>query len=230
MLLKEAGADVEIISRGPIHWVGTEKDSQTVRQRVARRLSELAATPSGIGPFPLSWFVETPHLVRRLPDSARGWFSRASLRPGAAAWLRPRFAGVRVRPDAPITGARAKGERIELELSCGSAMFDHVLLATGYRFDVARIGIFAPDLLARIASRDGSPVLSGGFESSVPGLHFVGSAAVGSIGPLMRFVAGTSFAAREVARAVAVGRMAAPRVRQKEERFMAGATGTIPRA
>jgi hypothetical protein len=47
------------------------------------------------------------------------------------------------------------------------------------------------------------PVLNAGFESSVPGLHFVGAAAVGSFGPLLRFIAGAGFAARSVTRAAA---------------------------
>ena len=45
-------------------------------------------------------------------------------------------------------------------------------------------------------------MLDDGFESSVRGLHFVGAPAAWSFGPLMRFVAGTAFAARSVARAV----------------------------
>jgi hypothetical protein len=39
----------------------------------------------------------------------------------------------------------------------------------------------------------------------VPGLHFIGAAAVSSLGPLMRFIAGTGFAARQVTRAIAAG-------------------------
>ena len=46
-----------------------------------------------------------------------------------------------------------------------------------------------------------SPLLQPGFESSVPKLHFVGSYAVKSFGPLMRFIAGAPFAARSVAAA-----------------------------
>jgi hypothetical protein len=45
------------------------------------------------------------------------------------------------------------------------------------------------------------PVLNGGLESSVRGLHFVGVAAVASFGPLLRFIAGAGFAARRVTRA-----------------------------
>ena len=93
-------------------------------------------------------------------------------------------------------------DRIALRLDDGSRVeADHVLLATGYRIDIARFGIFAPELLRRIERMDGSPALAAGLESSVPGLHFVGSSAVMSFGPLMRFVAGAGHAARAVARA-----------------------------
>jgi hypothetical protein len=50
---------------------------------------------------------------------------------------------------------------------------------------------------------NGYPVLDRGFQSSVSGLHFVGAPAAWSFGPLMRFVAGTGFAARALTRGVA---------------------------
>jgi hypothetical protein len=37
----------------------------------------------------------------------------------------------------------------------------------------------------------------------VPGLHFVGAPAAWSFGPVMRFVSGTHFAARALARGIA---------------------------
>ena len=61
--------------------------------------------------------------------------------------------------------------------------------------------MLAPTLREKIARHGGLPVLNGGFESSVRGLHFVGAAAVASFGPLLRFIAGAGFAARRVTRA-----------------------------
>jgi hypothetical protein len=228
VLLTEAGAEVEMICRGPIHWLGSGQPAISWPQRVKRNLSAMLATPSGVGPFPLNWVVEAPQFVRRLPPDALAWFNAASLKPGAAAWLRPRFGGVHVSPGLDIVNAAPKGERIELKFARRTALFDHVLLATGYRYDVAKVGFLDGALRARIAHRAGSPLLSAGFESSVPGLHFVGSSAVGSIGPLMRFIAGTAFAARQVARAVALHRGARSQARDTTtDRGLAGAT--IPR-
>jgi FAD-dependent urate hydroxylase len=53
---------------------------------------------------------------------------------------------------------------------------DHVLLASGYRVDVERCGLLAPELLRALRVAGGYPALTAGTESSVRGLHFVGAA------------------------------------------------------
>jgi hypothetical protein len=206
VLLHEAGAQAEIVCRGPIHWLGTGKQAVSWRQEISAKLSAVLATPSGVGPFPLNWLVEVPGLVHLAPAEGRAAFNTASLRAGAAGWLRPRFGGVGVTPGVEVVEAVPQGNGIELTFERGSAGFDHVILATGYKIDITKFGILAPELVSAIACRDGAPLLSGGFVSSVPGLHFVGASAVSSFGPLMRFIAGTPFAARQVARAIAAGR------------------------
>jgi hypothetical protein len=45
-------------------------------------------------------------------------------------------------------------------------------------------------------------VLSSMFESSVPGLYFVGLAAANTFGPLMRFAFGARFAAERISKAM----------------------------
>jgi hypothetical protein len=56
---------------------------------------------------------------------------------------------------------------------------------------------------AAIRRVGGSPVLSGSFESSVPGLFFPGLSAAATFGPVQRFVCGTPFAAERISAAVA---------------------------
>ena len=58
------------------------------------------------------------------------------------------------------------------------------------------------ELASRLDCIDGCPVLDGGLESSVRGLHFAGAPAVESFGPLLRFVSGTEFASRSLVRAI----------------------------
>jgi cation diffusion facilitator CzcD-associated flavoprotein CzcO len=192
-LLAEAGANVELVSRGDIHWLGAAG-----AKRAAARLRQLLKSPSEVGPFPLGWLAEAPGLVRYLPENLREEFSRRCLKPAAAGWLHPRFGEVACTPGRTITGARALADRIVLELDRGEATFDHIILGTGYRVDLSRLGMLSPQLLQKIARVQGSPLLRGGFESSVPKLHFVGSYAVRSFGPLLRFIAGAPFAARAV--------------------------------
>jgi hypothetical protein len=72
---------------------------------------------------------------------------------------------------------------------------DHVVLGTGYRVNIARYEFLGPILLQHLQVVDGFPDLGPAFESSVPGLHFLGAPAAWSYGPLMYFVSGTKYAA-----------------------------------
>jgi hypothetical protein len=110
---------------------------------------------------------------------------------------------VRVSTGLTALSAVAKGNVVELKLSDGSKRrVDHVLLATGYKINVKKYEFLSESLASSLQLVDGCPVLGRGFESSVPGLHFVGAPAVWSYGPLMRFVAGADFASRAVTQTV----------------------------
>jgi cation diffusion facilitator CzcD-associated flavoprotein CzcO len=199
VLLHEAGADVELICRGDVHWLGgNARPGGASVDWLRKRL----AAPSGVGPFPFNWLAERPDLAHAMPAEMRARFSARCLRPGAAGWLLPRFTGVRALTGERIHSAVVTGERIALMLDHGTAVFDHVLLGTGYKIDVARLGILDADVLASLGRSNGAPILGAGFESSVPGLHFIGASAVASYGPLMRFIAGAGFAARALTRRV----------------------------
>jgi cation diffusion facilitator CzcD-associated flavoprotein CzcO len=203
-LLAEAGAETEIISRGDIHWLAHLTDGNVAKPPLGW-LREALAAPSAVGPFPLSWLAEFPGVARRLPAKLREEFTRRCLKAGAAGWLKPRFADVACNAGRTIAGARAVSDRIVLDLDNGAKTFDHVLLGTGYRVDISRLGILSPQLLDKVARVNGSPVLRAGFESSVPNLHFVGSYAVRSYGPLLRFIAGAPFTAQAVTNAALAG-------------------------
>lgn len=91
-----------------------------------------------------------------------------------------------------------------LELEPGDAPptsmpFDHVIAATGFHVDIDRLGFIDPDLRRSVRRICGSPWLDHRFQSSVPGLFFIGPAAAMSFGPLYRFVIGAEYAAPTVA-------------------------------
>jgi hypothetical protein len=79
-------------------------------------------------------------------------------------------------------------------------MSDHVIAATGYRLDLHRLSILSPELLHSVRQIGGQPALSGNFESSVPGLYFLGPLSANCFGPAMRFVLGADFTAKKLTR------------------------------
>jgi hypothetical protein len=93
---------------------------------------------------------------------------------------------------------------VQLKLSTGEFIeADHVISATGYRVDLDRVPLLDRELRDSVltistASGVAGPRLSSAFESTVPGLYFVGLPAALSFGPLLRFVAGAAFTARRV--------------------------------
>ena len=103
----------------------------------------------------------------------------------------------------------AEADRLRVTFDDGTAqVVDHALLATGFRIDIRRLPFLPPELAEAIAVDRGYPLLKRGFESSVPGLHFVGAPAARSFGPVMRFVSGTRFTGPELTRGV-LGRTSA---------------------
>lgn len=203
VLLSEAGAEVELISRGDIRWIGPENPGEALRRDLKWIAHGLLTSTGAVGPFPLNWLVDVPGIVSMLPSHVRDRLAIRSLRPAATAWLKPRAVGVQFNFGRKVVNALGKGSKLTLQLDDGtSSQADHVLLATGYRTDIAKLGIFTPGVLNRIQRANGAPILSAGLESSMPGLHFAGSSAMKSFGPLMRFVWGAGYAARSVTRSV----------------------------
>jgi hypothetical protein len=78
-----------------------------------------------------------------------------------------------------------------------------VIAGTGFRVELTRLPFISADLAARIATLTGYPVLNRDCESTVRGLYFVGAPATVSLGPSMRFLAGTHNVARRIARSLA---------------------------
>jgi cation diffusion facilitator CzcD-associated flavoprotein CzcO len=230
-ILSEAGAHVDLIARGEINWLGSDKTASDRDDHPYWRLHQLLAAPSGVGPFPVNWLNEFPGLERLLPQSIRTSLNRLSLRAGATGWLKPRFERVRVRSHAAIIAAQASDHDVKIAFtSGGGGAYDHVLLATGYHIDIARLGFFGSDLLGAVRRRDGSPRLGRGFESSVPGLHFLGANAVTSYGPVMRFIAGSPFAARELTRTILARRTSAQvRTSRRTDARLAKTTEAVSR-
>jgi thioredoxin reductase len=166
-----------------------------------RSLWERITAPwSGVGP---SWkgrlCTDAPLLFHAMPEDFRirvvqrflgpapCWFTREAVE-GKADF----FGGRQIADATALDGAvrlgllRADGTREELTA-------DHVIAATGYKVDLTKLTFLPADLRSAIKLCDKSPALSRHFESSVPGLYFVGVAAANSFGPVSRFAFGAGF-------------------------------------
>jgi cation diffusion facilitator CzcD-associated flavoprotein CzcO len=198
-LLHEAGADVEVLVRAPfIRWLWRHQWFHTFRP-VARMLY----APADVGQAGLSQLVARPNLFRRLPRSIQDRWGKRAIRPAGAAWLNPRCQPIRITTSRVVTSAVPRGDRLVLTLNDGTERrVDHALLATGFRVDIALYPFLSKPLLKTIDTVNGHPKLQNGFESSVPGLHFLGAPAAWSFGPLMRFVAGADFASSDLTRRI----------------------------
>jgi FAD-dependent urate hydroxylase len=209
-LLHENGASVQVLARRPvIAWNGLPLDPD---RPLLRRLREPEA---GLGSGWSTWFYSNhPDLFRRLPPRTRVYRARTALGPAGACWLRERVEGqFPVRTGQTVTSATPQGEKVQLRVA-GAGMpdrdlaADHVVAATGYRINLKRPGFLPDAILSSLRTVAGSPAVGHDYQSSIPGLYFIGPSVAPSMGPVMRFVFGSRHAATTVGRqlAAAAGR------------------------
>ncbi len=204
-LLAEAGTRVQLIARS--HQVRFANPAGVGRRSLWKRIRHPS---SGIGPGLRSRLFEVfPGLFRFLPGPLRLFIIKRHLGPKAAWGMKARFeAGVDALVGGSVVTAAADGARARLGVrDCDGTMrevlADQVIAATGYAVYVERIKLIDPGLRGNVRTHRGMPLLSGNFESSVPGLYFVGPAAVNSFGPLMRFMVGAKYVAPRIAQVLA---------------------------
>ncbi|MFB7425705.1 FAD-dependent oxidoreductase [Streptomyces hydrogenans] len=212
-LLHEAGAHPTVIARtrSLLFGVPPKTDRPSSRSRATRLLKPASSLGPGWSHAAVS---RGAGAYRRLPLPVRNHFLRTVLGPSGAWWLRDRVDGrFPVMCGHRVASARQENGdgtiRLEVADTAGGTDLvdtDHILTATGYRVDVGRLSLLEPTLRQSVRTLPGgAPVLSAGFESSVPGLYFTSLAAAPTFGPVLRFVCGTDFAARRVAGSVAGG-------------------------
>jgi thioredoxin reductase len=197
-LLLDIGASVTVVTRAPaIRFHGPP------RKRTA--VDAILRPMTGLGPSWKSWLcVHAPLVFRALPERYRLSIVRRHLGPAPGWFMRKKVEGrLPTIVDARIREASAEGGRARLVLEHGDGsqetlLADHVIAATGYRVDLERLEFLGADLRKRIRLTGRSPALSSHFESSVPGLYFVGAAGADSFGPLLRFAYGAGFTARRL--------------------------------
>lgn len=202
-LAYESGVNIELVARRKLVWIQTPAAFPTHRSLIERVRSPKAGIAAG-------WFnkiEETfPYSFQRLP---RDWKDRflggvAAHGPMGSSWLRPRLIGkVPLHEQTTVQEVKEANGGLLVSLSNNQTIqADHLILATGYRLDIRRLSMLGNSILPQVANYHGAPELSSYFESSVPGLYFVGYSSYKSNGAYYRFVVGTGAAARRVATAV----------------------------
>lgn len=204
-LLHDAGANVQLVARKrelKFHSKPTGKPRSWWKK--------LRHPDSGLGPGMRSrFFSNAPWAFQFLPESLRVDLVKRTLGPSGGYFVHDMVVGkVPLHLGYSIERAEVEGNSVRLQLRAqdGSAkelVAEHVIVATGYKVDLKRLGFLTDDLRSEIRTAAGSPILSRGFESSVPGLYFAGLAAANSFGPVMRFAFGAGFAAKRISAALA---------------------------
>ena len=204
-LLREAGADVQLVSRREelkFHSQPTGKPRSQWQQ--------IRHPQSGLGPGMRSrFFANSPGLFYYLPERLRLEAVRRSLGPSGGWFIRDKVVGkLPLHLGCTPQGAEVKDGRVHLSVQAADGskreiVTEHVIAATGYKVNLERLKFLNPEIRSQLKTVSGSPVLSSTFESSMPGLYFAGVAAANSFGPVMRFAFGAGFAARTLTRALA---------------------------
>jgi thioredoxin reductase len=206
-LLHERGCDVALVSRRPaLKFSGASGARANGRASLWRRIRH---PPSGLGPGLRSRFsTDAPLLIHALPKSLRLEFVRRHLGPAAAGVMKDKVVGrVPLLLDRELAAAAVEDGQVALTMSNKDGRedvlhVDHVIAATGFRTDVSRLSFLSPSLRKEVAEFERTPILTRYFESSVSGLYFIGPAAAGSFGPMMRFTFGARYVARRLTRAL----------------------------
>ncbi|HME11412.1 MAG TPA: NAD(P)-binding domain-containing protein [Candidatus Acidoferrum sp.] len=204
-LLHEAGCRVQLVAREKqlkFHTPPAIGKRRSLWQRIR-------SPQSGLGPGLKSrFFANFPWLYRHLPEQMRIDLVRTSLGPSGGWTTKEKVIGqVPLLLGCSLKSAEVVDGQVRLTLRVADGterdvLTSHIIVGTGYKVDIERLTFLSPELRRDIALVESSPVLSSSFESSVPGLYFVGLAAAYTFGPVMRFAFGAGFAARRITKTI----------------------------
>jgi hypothetical protein len=159
----------------------------------------------GLGPsFRNSVYIAFPGIFYHLPKALRHKVVARALGPSGGWFIKDRVIGkVTVHVGYSIEAVQEDQGVVKLQLvdrNGGRLALeaDHVIACTGYRPAVSRMKLIDPQLQSELRREGPTPRLSRKFESSVPGLYFIGVTAANTFGPVMRFALGAGYAAPTV--------------------------------
>lgn len=204
-ILREEGASVKLVVRNSsLLWNPLPLKT---RRSLFRRLR---SPRTRLGDSRDYWIYDnTPGLFHYFPQQTRLAKVASELGPAGAWWLKERVVGqFPILLGCHIQSAQTRGGRASVQIKdqdnrLQDLTADHVIAATGYKFNVDNLPFLSSDIKAMLRREQQSPRLSSNFESSISGLYFTGVGSANSFGPVMRFIAGSSYTARRISRHIA---------------------------
>lgn len=200
-LLRDNDADVQLVARGTALRFHTRPHPTKPRSLWKR----LRHPDSGLGPgLRTRFYSDLPGLFHYVPEALRLKVVYKTLGPSAGWFMRDKVMGrVPLVLGHRIEGADVQNGKVSLKLRSldgtpREVTTGFVIAATGYKPRIDRLNFLAPDIASKIKNINNTPVLNSHFESSVPGLYFIGLSAANSFGPVMRFAFGAGFAAETI--------------------------------
>ena len=201
-LMHESEVDVTLLARASK--IRFHDGPGSGRRSIWQRLRNPS---SGLGP---GWksriYTDAPGMFRHLPVNVRLRIVKNHLGPAPGWPMKSRVEGkVPMLLGYSIAHAIASDGVVRLSLRSEDGTFhahetEHLIAATGYKPDLRRLEFLDVAIRNEIRSLTNAPTLSIDFQSSAPGLYFVGIAAVNDFGPMMRFAYGSDYTAHRVAR------------------------------
>ncbi|PYT90631.1 MAG: hypothetical protein DMG36_20405 [Acidobacteria bacterium] len=204
-LLRDVDVDVQLVARqSELKFHGKP---QVGKPRSLWR--RIRSPQSGLGPgWRSRFYANSASTFHLLPERLRLEIVRTHLGPSGGWFAKEKVVG-RVPLLLGYSTENAHVHNGKVRLTARSAngsqreiITDHVITATGYKVDTQRLQFLSAEIRSKLETAGGSPVLSSTFESSVPGLYFVGIAAANSFGPGMRFAFGAGFTAERLRQAL----------------------------
>lgn len=203
-LIHEAGAEV--------HLVGRRKALlfHEAPQEPRPLLDRIKNPRSGLG---LGWksrlCCDIPLVFHKLPLKLRMRAVERHLGPAPGWFMRDRVVGkFPLHLSTQIKSAVVKDGKAVLTLTEADGSetvltMDYVVAATGFKPYIERLKFLSDGIREKIETIENNVVLKNNFESSIPGLYFIGLAASNSFGPMLRFAVGAGFTAKHLSRRLA---------------------------
>jgi lysine/ornithine N-monooxygenase len=121
-------------------------------------------------------------------------------------WLGRRISKetIKLLPESQVTGCKELPNReLEVTVNGVTCIVDQIILATGYKVNVDQIPFIANgNVLKRLDSKNGFPLLDDHLQSNVPGLFFTSMCATQDFGPFFAFTAAVRTSAKLIGAAL----------------------------